>query len=105
MIYGPNILIAITMSLVVAEFVDSLAEAGTTDILAGFMQIVFGILALGWHAAYIPASPTSVLFIAFGILLIVNQRLIELGSCKRRPARQPDGLARCGSKCQPGLSR
>ena len=102
MIYGPNILTAITMFLVVAEFVDSLAEAATTDILAGFMQIIFGKLSLERHAAYIPASPTSVFFIAFGILLIVNQRLIALGSCKGRLARQPDGLARCGSKCQPG---
>ncbi len=90
MIYGPNILTAITMSMVVAEFADSLAEAATTDILAGFIQVIYGILALGRHAAYIPASPTSVFFIAFGILLIVNKRLIALGSCKRRLARQPD---------------
>ena len=32
MIYGPNILIAITLALVVAEYDDSMAEAATTPI-------------------------------------------------------------------------
>ena len=79
MIYGPNILIAITMALVVAEYADSLAEAATTAILAGLMQIIFGLLGLGRYAAYIPSSLTSGFFTAFGILLIVNQGLIALG--------------------------
>lgn len=80
MIYGPNILIAITMAVVVAEYADSLAEAATTAILAGLMQIIFGVLGLGRYAAYIPASLISGFFTAFGILLIVNQGLIGLGS-------------------------
>lgn len=80
MIYGPNILIAITMAVVVAEYADSLAEAATTAILAGLIQIIFGLLGLGRYAAYIPSSLTSGFFTAFGILLIVNQGLIALGS-------------------------
>lgn len=80
MIYGPNILMAIAMAVVVAEYADSLAEAATTAILAGLIQIAFGLLGLGRYAAYIPSSLTSGFFTAFGILLIVSQAIIALGS-------------------------
>ena len=80
MTYGPNILIAVTMAVVVTEYADSLAQAATIGILAGLIQILFGFLGLGRYASYIPVSLTSGFFTAFGILLITKQILIALGS-------------------------
>ncbi len=79
MVYGPNILITITMALVVAEYANSIAEAATTAILAGLIQILFGILGFGRYASYIPFSLTSGFFTAFGLLIIVKQALPVLG--------------------------
>lgn len=77
LVYGPNI--TVTMGVVVAEYADSLAEAATIGILAGLIQIVFGLLGLGRYASYIPASLTSGFFTAFGTLVIVKQSILALG--------------------------
>ena len=79
-VYGPQILIALTMSVVVAEYGTSIAEAATIGILAGLIQIAFGFLGLGRYAAYIPFSLTSGFFTAFGFLLIIKQSLLALGA-------------------------
>ena len=79
-IYGPNIFIAIPMAVVVAEYATSMAEAASAGILAGIIQIVFGLLGLGRYVAYIPYSLSSGFFTAFGILIIVKQSLAALGS-------------------------
>lgn len=80
LVYGPNILIAIPMSVVVAEYATSLAEAATAGILAGLIQILFGLLGLGRYVSYVPLSLTSGFFTAFGILIIIKQSLLALGS-------------------------
>ena len=79
-VYGPQILIALTMSVVVAEYATSIAEAATIGILAGLIQIAFGFLGLGRYVAYIPFSLTSGFFTAFGFLLIIKQSLLALGA-------------------------
>ena len=78
-IYGPNVLIALIMAVVVAEYASSPAEAATVGILAGLIQIVFGLLRLGRYAAYIPFALTSGFYSAFGILLILKQSVVALG--------------------------
>ena len=80
MIYGPNILMAVTMAVVVAEHAESLVEAASIAILAGIMQISFGFSGLGKYAAYVPAALISGFFTALGILLFVKQGLFALGS-------------------------
>ncbi len=79
MIYGPNLLVAILMSVVVAEYATSIAEAATAGILAGLIQIGIGLLRLGRYAAYIPYSLMSGFLTAVGILLIVKEGLVALG--------------------------
>ena len=79
LVYGPNTAVTVTMSVVVAEYADSVAEAATIGILAGLIQIVFGLLGLGRYASYVPASLISGFFAAFGILIIVKQSFLALG--------------------------
>ena len=79
LVYGPNIAIAVTMAVVVAEYADSLAQAATIGILAGLIQMAFGLLGLGRYASYIPTSLTSGFFTAFGTLVIVKQTFPALG--------------------------
>ena len=78
-VYGPNIPVAVAMSVVVAEYADSLTQAATIGILAGLIQMIFGLLGLGRYASYIPSSLISGFFAAFGTLIIVKQVFFALG--------------------------
>ena len=80
MIGGPNMFVAVTMAVVVAEYADNLAEALTTAMLAGLIQISFGALRLGRYVSYVPNSLLSGFFTAIGILIIVSQTLPALGA-------------------------
>ncbi|MYC38909.1 MAG: SulP family inorganic anion transporter [Chloroflexi bacterium] len=79
LVYGPNTSVTIVMGVVVAEYADSLAEAATIGVLAGLIQLVFGLLGLGRYAAYIPSSLVSGFFTAFGVLIIIKQVFPALG--------------------------
>ena len=80
MISGPNILVTLTMAAVVAQYADSLAEAATAAILAGLIQMGFGVLRLGRFVSYTPYSLIAGFFTAFGILLIIKQLLLAVGA-------------------------
>ena len=80
LIAGPSLLVSLTMAVVVAEYATSIAEAVTAGILAGLIQIAFGLLRLGRYVAYIPFSLSSGFFTAFGFLLIIKQSLLALGA-------------------------
>ena len=84
LVYGPQVAVAVTMSVVVAEYAGSLAEAATIGILAGLMQIAFGLLGLGRYTSYIPSSLTSGFLTAFGILVITKQMFFALGGVPLR---------------------
>ncbi len=77
---GPNILVTLTMAVVVAEYTTSITEAISVGILAGLMQIAFGLLGVGRYVSYIPFSLTAGFFTAFGFLLIIKQALLALGA-------------------------
>ena len=79
LVYGPNTAVTVTMGVVVAEYADNLAEAATIGILAGLIQIVFGLLGLGRYASYVPTSLTAGFFTAFGALIIGKQIIPALG--------------------------
>ena len=83
-VYGPNTAVTVTMGVVVAEYADNLAEAATIGILAGLIQVVFGVLGLGRYASYIPTSLTSGFFAAFGVLIMVKQIIPALGGTPPR---------------------
>ena len=83
-VYGPNTAVTVTMGVVVAEYADNLAEAATIGILAGLIQVVFGVLGLGRYASYIPTSLTSGFFAAFGVLIMVKQVIPALGGTPPR---------------------
>ena len=76
---GPNVLVTLTMAVVVAEHANSLAEAFTVAMLAGVIQIAFGLIGLGRYVAYIPYSLTAGFFTGFGILFLIKQGLFALG--------------------------
>ena len=83
-VYGPNTAVTVTMGVVVAEYADNLAEAATIGILAGLIQVVFGVLGLGRYASYIPTSLTSGFFAAFGVVIMVKQIIPSLGGTPPR---------------------
>ena len=80
LISGPNILVTLVMAAVVAEYAASIEEAVTVAILAGLIQMAFGLLGLGRYALYLPSSLTSGFFSGFGVLLLIKQGLLALGS-------------------------
>ena len=77
---GPNILVTLTMAVVVAEYATSIEEAISVAILAGLIQIAFGLLGLGRYVAYVPFALTAGFFTAFGFLMILKQVLLGLGA-------------------------
>ena len=77
---GPNILVTLTMAVVVAEYATSIEEAITVGLLAGLLQIAFGLFGIGRYVSYIPFSLTAGFFTAFGFLLILKQGLLALGA-------------------------
>ena len=92
---GPNILVTLTMAVVVAEYATSIEEAISVAILAGLIQIAFGLLGLGRYVAYVPFALTAGFFTAFGFLMILKQVLLGTG---RLPgghrSRQHEGPSR-----------
>ena len=79
LISGPSIFVAVAMAVIVAEYTTTLAEALTAVILAGLLQIAFGVLSFGRYASYTPYSMLAGFFTAAGILLIGVQSIPALG--------------------------
>ncbi len=95
---GPNILVTLTMALVVTEYARSIEEAFSVAVLAGVIQIGFGLLRLGRYVAYIPYSLIAGFFTAFGFLLILKQVMLALGATPKGTALEslaalPDAVA------------
>ena len=57
LVYGPNTAVTVTMSVVVAEYADSVAEAATIGILAGLIQIIFWPVGSGALCLVRPRLP------------------------------------------------
>ena len=73
LISGPNANVSIIMALVVSEYTNSIAEALAAAMLAGLIQIIFGLLRFGRYIAYVPISLLNGFFTGVGILLITTQ--------------------------------
>ena len=79
-ISGPNAPVAIIMALVVSKYSNSIAEVLAAAILAGVIQIVFGLLRFGRYIAYVPASLLTGFFTGVGILLVTTQAAPAMGA-------------------------
>ncbi len=79
-ISGPTAPLSVAMSVVVASYADTLAEAFTVAMLAGAIQIVMGSLRLGSFVAYTPYAVISGFMSGVGAIIIVVQTLPLLGT-------------------------
>ena len=78
-ISGPNPHVAIIMALVVSKYSNSVAEALAAAILAGVIQILFGLLRFGRYIDYVPVSLLTGFFTGVGILLVTTQAAPAMG--------------------------
>ncbi len=79
-ISGPTAPLSVAMSVVVASYADTLAEAFTIAMLAGVIQILMGSLRLGSYVAYTPYSVISGFMSGVGAVIILVQTLPFLGT-------------------------
>ena len=79
MVSGPTAPMIVAMAVIVTHSADSLAEAFTIVMLAGLLQIGFGIFRLGRFIAYTPYSVISGFMSGIGVIIIALQVLPVLG--------------------------
>ena len=80
MISGPSALITIFTAVIISSYADSLAEAFTIVMMAGLIQIAFGLLRLGRFANWLPFSVVRGVFVGVGGYIFITQTLWFLGS-------------------------
>lgn len=80
MISGPSALITIFTAVIISSYADNLAEAFTIVIMAGLIQIAFGLLRLGRFANWLPFSVVRGVFVGVGGYIFMTQTLWFLGS-------------------------
>ena len=78
-ISGPNANVSIIMAAVVAEYTTSLPGALAAAVLAGIIQIAFGLLRFGRYISYMPSALMDGFFCGVGILIVTIQVLPALG--------------------------
>lgn len=79
MVSGPTAPMIVAMAAIVTHSADSLAEAFTIVMLAGVLQIGFGIFRFGRFIAYTPYSVISGFMSGIGVIIIALQVLPVLG--------------------------
>ena len=79
-ISGPTGPMAVAMAVVVAANAENIAEAFTIAIMAGFIQILLGVLRIGRFVAYTPYSVISGFMSGIGVIIILLQTLPFLGA-------------------------
>ncbi|MDE2861122.1 MAG: SulP family inorganic anion transporter [Chloroflexota bacterium] len=80
LISGPTGSMTVAMAVIVAAHADNIAEAFTIVIMAGLIQMVFGLLRLGRYVTYTPYSVISGFMTGVGIIIILVQTLPFLGA-------------------------
>ena len=80
MISGPSALITVFTAVILSSYADSLAEAFTIVMMAGLIQIAFGLLRLGRFANWLPFSVVRGVFVGVGGYIFMTQTLWILGS-------------------------
>ena len=78
-ISGPNANVTIIMAVVATEYAHSITEALATAILAGIIQVIFGLMRFGRYISYVPVSLLDGFFVGVGLLIIATEILPALG--------------------------
>ena len=70
----------VAMAAIVAAHAENIGEAFTIVILAGLIQMMFGLLRIGRFVTYTPYSVISGFMTGVGVIIIVGQSLPFLGA-------------------------
>ena len=68
------------MAVIVSSHADNISEAFTIVIMAGLIQIIFGLLRIGRYVTYTPYSVISGFMTGVGVIIILVQTLPFLGA-------------------------
>ena len=79
-ISGPTGPMSIAMAVIVTAHANTLAEAFTIVVLAGFIQAVLGLARIGRFVAYTPYSVISGFMTGIGVIIMIVQIAPFLGS-------------------------
>ncbi|MYC34822.1 MAG: SulP family inorganic anion transporter [Chloroflexi bacterium] len=80
LISGPTGSMTVAMAAIVAAHAENIGEAFTIVILAGLIQMMFGLLRIGRFVTYTPYSVISGFMTGVGVIIIVGQSLPFLGA-------------------------
>ncbi len=80
LISGPTGSMTVAMAVIVASHAENIAEAFTIVIMAGLIQILFGLLRIGRYVTYTPYSVISGFMSGVGVIIILVQTLPFLGA-------------------------
>ena len=80
LISGPTGSMTVAMAVIVVSHSDNIAEAFTIVIMAGLIQILFGLLRIGRYVTYTPYSVISGFMTGVGVIIILVQTPPFLGA-------------------------
>ena len=80
LISGPTGSMTVAMAVIVASHADNISEAFTIVIMAGLIQMLFGLLRIGRYVTYTPYSVISGFMSGVGVIIILVQILPFLGA-------------------------
>ncbi len=79
LISGPTGSMTVAMAVIVTGHADNVSEAFTIVVIAGLIQMLFGLLRIGRYVSYTPYSVVSGFMTGVGIIIILVQTLPFLG--------------------------
>ncbi len=80
LISGPTGSMTVAMAVIVSSHAGNIAEAFTIVIMAGLIQMMFGLLRIGRYVTYTPYSVISGFMTGVGVIIILVQTLPFLGA-------------------------
>ena len=80
LISGPTGSMTVAMAVIVASHSENIAEAFTIVIMAGLIQMLFGLLRIGRYVTYTPYSVISGFMTGVGVIIILVQAPPFLGA-------------------------
>ena len=76
---GPTGPITVVMAVIITDYAHDLRLAFTVVMMAGALQILFGVLKLGRYIAYVPFSVVSGFMSGIGLIIIIIQLAPMIG--------------------------
>ena len=78
MISGPSAIVTIFTAVILGTYADDLAEAFTIVMLAGLLQIAFGVLRLGRFVANLNGDALGVALITLAVFIVWPPKLHQV---------------------------